>query len=94
MENKNLNEVKDLNEKEINEVSGGASEIEKLKYRSKPSGLIDNLFSTISCEENCRVCGKPIIVRHARPPMRGCPDSICDECAKKEREEEGKAKTQ
>ena len=93
VENLNKNEIRNLNEKEVNEVSGGVSIAEKLKYRRKPSGLIND-FGPIFREENCRVCGKPITVRYARPPMEGCPDCICDECAKKEREKEREAKTQ
>ena len=93
MENKNLNEVKDLNENEVEKVAGGVSIAEKLEYRPIPSELIDR-FGPIFREKNCRVCGKSITVRYARPPMVGCPDSICDECAKKEREKGREAKTQ
>ena len=82
-----------LNENEVEKVAGGVSIAEKLEYRPIPSGLIDD-FGPIPRKKNCSVCGKPIIVYYARPPMVGCPASICDECAKKEREEERKAKTQ
>lgn len=92
MENENKNEIRNLNDNEVNEVSGGASIIEKLKYRRKPSGLINDV-GPIFREEKCRVCGKPISVSYARPPMKGCPDCICSKCAKKELEEERKAKS-
>jgi len=85
IKNLNENEIRNLNDNEVNEVSGGASIIEKLKYRRIPSGLIDNV-GPIFREEKCRVCGKSITVRYARPPMVGCPDSICDDCAKKKNE--------
>ena len=92
MENENKNEIRNLNDNEVNEVSGGASIIEKLKYRRKPSGLINDVGPIIR-RERCRVCGKPISVSYARPPMKGCPDCICSKCAKKELEEERKAKS-
>ena len=92
VENLNKNEIRNLNDNEVNEVSGGASIIEKLKYRRIPSGLIDD-FGPIFREENCRVCGKSITVRCARPPMKGCPACICSKCAKKELEKERKAKS-
>ena len=92
MEIENKNEIRNLNDNEVNEVSGGASIIEKLKYRRKPSGLINDVGPIIR-RERCRVCGKPISVSYARPPMKGCPDCICSKCAKKELEEERKAKS-
>ena len=90
MENENKNEIRNLNDNEVNEVSGGASIIEKLKYRRKPSGLINDVGPIIR-RERCRVCGKPISVSYARPPMKGCPDCICSKCAKKRKEKQNQS---
>lgn len=91
MENENRNEIKNLNENEVEKVAGGTLTDEELeKAKQKPSGLIDD-FGPIIRRKKCRVCGKPISVSYARPPMKGCPDCICSECAKKRKEKQNQS---
>ncbi len=96
MENKN--EIKNLNENEVEKVAGGTLTDEELeKAKQKPPHVKKLSFGgypsrpSFLTRVKCRVCGKPLMVLS---DLRGCNNYICGECAKKEREEEGKAKTQ
>lgn len=90
---KNENKVENLNDNEVSEVSGGGSEIEKLKDRRIPSELINDI-NPIFREKTCRVCGRTVIVRYDRPSMKDCPDCICGVCEMEKWIKERKAKTQ
>lgn len=97
MENESRNEIKNLNENEVEKVAGGmltGEEIKKVLCEEPICMKKPVVGGTITRRKRCRVCGKPISVSYARPPRKGYPDRICSECAKKEREKERKAKTQ
>jgi len=94
MENENRNEIKNLNENEVEKVAGGMLTGEEIKkvLCEKPICIKKPVVGgIITCRERCRVCGKPISVSYARPPMKGCPDCICSECAKKRKEKQNQS---
>ena len=94
MENESRNEIKNLNENEVEKVAGGTLTDEELeKAKQKPSGVIDDI-NPIFREKTCSVCGRTVIVRYDRPPMKDCPDCICGVCEMEEWIKKIKAKRQ